>query len=140
MEEKIAQLGNHQEREVQERKSLGLELEGVRAAAVGSTTMCTGLVHELANLRVSVETECTTQAVASAPREVACLHDLRVEARREREIEWAAVKSEFAAAEAVKLDAVRAATEGTPQEVVCTGSTHRPRDGKTRQRYGRCEV
>ena len=41
-----------------------------------------------------------------------------MEARREREIEWAAVKSEFAAAEAVLLDAVRAATERTPQEVV----------------------
>ena len=59
-EEKIAQLGNHQKREVQERQSLGLELEGVRAAAVRSTTMCGGLVHELANLRVSVETEFTT--------------------------------------------------------------------------------
>ena len=61
VEEKIAQLGNHQKREVQERKYLGLELEGVRADAVGSTTMCEGPVHELANLRVSVETEFTTQ-------------------------------------------------------------------------------
>ena len=55
VEEKIAQLGNHQKRQVQERNSLGLELEGVRAAAVRSTTMCEGLVHELANIRVSVE-------------------------------------------------------------------------------------
>ena len=68
VEEKIALLGNHKKRELQERKSLGLELEGVRADAVGSTTMCEGLVHELANLRVSVETEFTTQAVASASR------------------------------------------------------------------------
>ena len=80
--------------------------------------MCEGLVHELANLRLSVETEFTTQAVANASREVAFLHDLRVKARREREIEWAAVKSEFAASKAVMLDAVRAATEGTRQELV----------------------
>ena len=67
---------------------------------------------------MSVETDFTTQAVANGSREVAFLHELRVGARREREIEWAAVKSEFAAAEAVMLDAVRAATEAIPQEVV----------------------
>ena len=76
VEEKIAQLGNRQKREVQERQSLSLELEGVRMATVGSTTMCEGLVHELANLPLSVETEFTTQAVDNASREVACLHDL----------------------------------------------------------------
>ena len=57
VEEKIAQLGNRQKKEVQERQSLGVELEGVRMATVGSTTRCEGLVHELANLRLSVETE-----------------------------------------------------------------------------------
>ena len=41
-----------------------------------------------------------------------------MEARREREVEWAAVKSEFAEAEPVMMDAVRASTEGTPEEVV----------------------
>ena len=66
VEEKIARFGNHQKTEVQERKYLGPELEGVRAAAVWSTTMCEGIVHELANLRVSVEAEFTTQAVANA--------------------------------------------------------------------------
>ena len=54
VEEKIAQLANRQNREVQERQSLSLELEGVRMATVGSTTMCEVLVHELANLRLSV--------------------------------------------------------------------------------------
>ena len=68
VEERIVHLGNHQKREVQERKSLRLGSEGVRAAAVGSTIMCEGLVRKLANLRVSVETEFTTQAVANAPR------------------------------------------------------------------------
>ena len=72
--------------------------------------MCEGLVHELANLRVRVETEFSTQAVDNSPREIAFLHDLKVVARRERESEWAAVKSEFAVVEAVMLDAVRAAT------------------------------
>ena len=84
VEEKIAQLGKHQKRGVQERKSLRLELEGVRAAAVGSNTMCEGLFHELANLRVSVETEFTTQAVVNASRELAFLHDLSV-GREEKE-------------------------------------------------------
>ena len=63
-----------------------------------------------------MDTEFTAQAVANASREVAFLHDLRVEARRERELEWAAVKSEFAAAEAVMLDAVRAAPKVPPKK------------------------